>query len=193
MRDAGWGATRSRRQLADGYEGHRRVIAHTIVVAMLFCFPRTSGAGPSTVVGTWVGEAFNGYQETLSIYDNGAYKSMTVIVDPDVLRSYLAADCRERIQPKRPAELCDAAWVNDELVKLSKLFPQTYIGTYVVRSARITFAHGCAEEADKCAAGSTQDSGVFFVDGNTLTIKLDGFKYKGRVIGRTANRYSRRK
>lgn len=158
----------------------------------LVLYASSSNAGVEGLAGKWVDAVVDGYQETLTLYSNGAYKSETAIVDRKDLRAYLERDCRERVRPKRPKVRCDEQYIDGQMSELSKLFPQTYIGTYVTRSGRIEFTHGCSEEIVSCTPGSNTEAGIFFVDGDVLTIKLDGFKYKGRVLGGKASTYARK-
>lgn len=170
-----------------------RLLAALFILSLI-APARVAHGAPRGLVGTWLGEIFGGgYQETLILFENGAYKSTTVIADPVSLKESLATDCRTRIRPKRPQVRCDAAWVEGEFAKLTGLFPQTYIGTVEIRGPRISFTHGCAEEARDCTAGSSQEAGVYFVDETALTIKLDGVKYKGKVIGAVTSTYKRLK
>jgi hypothetical protein len=159
----------------------------------LFLVPSTATAGEGALPGKWVDEVSTlGFQETLTIFSNGAYKSETAIVDVKALRADLEQDCRDRIRPKRPKVRCDEQFVDSQVAKMSKLFPQTYIGTYVTRSGRIEFTHGCAEEIRNCTPGSGTEAGIYFVEGDVLTIKLDGIRYKGKVYGGKASTYARK-
>ena len=98
--------------------------------------------------------------------------------------------CKGRTSGRtKSKERCDEKAVDKVAALLT--FPEIFIGTYATESARIVFTHGCAEGVKDCGVVDSKDSGVFFIDGDTLTIKLDGTKYKGRVIAGDTSTYTR--
>jgi hypothetical protein len=142
--------------------------------------------------GKWQAPVKDGTQETLDLYPNGAYRSVTEIVDPKAWRSSLERSygCKGRTPGRaKPKEKCDEKAVDKMAALLT--FPEVFIGTYATEAARIVFTHGCAEHVEGCGVVDSKDAGVFFIDGDILTIKLDGTRYKGRVISGDTGTYTR--
>jgi hypothetical protein len=142
------------------------------------------------LVGKWMDAVNNGLRETLTLYSNGAYKSETAMVDQKAYRHHMARNCRERKRPKKSEAQC-AQEADGWVAALTSHMPEVFIGTYVVTASRIAFTHGCAEEVQTCSAGTSTESGIFFLEDNTLTIKLDGLKLKGKVLPGDASTYVR--
>jgi hypothetical protein len=128
-------------------------------------------------------------KETLVLYSNGAYREETAIVDPKEYRAKIERECRER--RARTKERCDQKSIDDWISTIAKYMPEIFIGTYATDSARIAFTHSCQEGIRECKAGLNTEHGIYFVDGDSLTIKYDGTKYKGRIIGGAAQVYRR--
>jgi hypothetical protein len=149
---------------------------------------RAEGAG--SLVGKWVDSSDeDGLKETLVLYSNGAYREETAIADSKEYRANIERNCRER--RARTRERCDQKSIDDSISVTAKYMPEVFIGTYVTDAARIAFTHSCAEGIRDCKAGSVREGGIYFVDGDSLTIKYDGAKYKGRIIGGAAQIFRR--
>jgi hypothetical protein len=148
-----------------------------------------SAHGSQGLIGKWRAPVKDGLQETLDLYANGAYRSVTNLVDPDAWRTVWEKSCQRGKRKPKSKDSCDQKAIDKSLSIFT--WPDVTIGTYTIESARIEFTHGCSEGVEGCGVTDVKDTGVFFVEGDTLTIKLDGQRYRRSVVGGGTSTYLR--
>jgi hypothetical protein len=156
---------------------NRLAMVATVCVALGFGVPGASfvGGGPAEagqgLIGKWQAPVKDGLHETLDLYPNGAYRSVTNLVDTKAWRAVWERMCQGR-HKARSKNACDQKAIDKTLATFT--WPDVTIGTYTTESAHIEFTHGCSEGVQGCGVTDVKDAGVFFIEGDSLTVKLEG-------------------
>src|SRR4051794_35616775 len=84
------------------------------------------GGGPAALVGQWKDTPDHGVQETLTFYDNGAYKSESVIVDRAAFRDHMRGNILQSCShPRAKKKDCDDKGIERQIQTIAKMYPWT--------------------------------------------------------------------